>query len=86
MIILPDITPEATFNRAEIIRKAVANLRTELDNDLYSRVTISIGGALFPKDGETSELLIRHADAALYRAKHDGRNKVVLTNFDLVVS
>jgi diguanylate cyclase (GGDEF)-like protein len=86
MIILPDITPEATFNRAEIIRKAVANLRTELDNDLYSSVTISIGGALFPKDGETSELLIRHADAALYRAKHDGRNKVAMTNFDLVIS
>lgn len=80
IIILPDITPEATLNRAEIIRKAVANLRTELDNDLYNSVTISIGGALFPTDGETSDLLIRHADAALYRAKHDGRNKVIMAS------
>jgi diguanylate cyclase (GGDEF)-like protein len=78
MIILPDISPEAAFHRAEIIRKAVANLRTELNNELYSSVTISIGGALFPKDGETSEALIRYADAALYRAKHDGRNRVVM--------
>ena len=50
-IILPDITPEATLHRAEVIRKAVANLRTELDNDLYSSVTVSIGAAIFPRDG-----------------------------------
>ncbi|MEG9438871.1 diguanylate cyclase [Edaphobacter sp. HDX4] len=77
-IILPDITLEAAFNRAEVIRKAVANLRSELDNELYSAVTISVGGALFPTNGQTSETLLRQADAALYRAKHEGRNKVVM--------
>jgi diguanylate cyclase (GGDEF)-like protein len=77
-VILPDITPEATFDRAQIIRTAVANLRTQIDNDLYGNVTISIGAAVFPKDGETPESMLRHADAALYRAKRDGRNKVVM--------
>ncbi|RZU38948.1 sensor domain-containing diguanylate cyclase [Edaphobacter modestus] len=77
-IILPDITPEATLHRAEVIRKAVANLRTELDNDLYSSVTVSIGAAIFPRDGQSSESLLRHADAALYRAKREGRNRVVM--------
>lgn len=77
-IILPDITLEAALNRAEVIRKAVANLRSELDNDLYSSVTISVGGALFPTNGLTAEALLRHADAALYRAKHEGRNKIII--------
>jgi diguanylate cyclase (GGDEF)-like protein len=77
-IILPDITLEAAFNRAEVIRKAIANLRNELDNELYSAVTISIGGALFPTNGLTAEALLRHADAALYRAKREGRNKVIM--------
>ena len=79
-IILPDITPEATLNRAEGIRKAVASLRAELDNDMYSSVTISIGAAIFPEDGQSSELLLRHADAALYRAKREGRNRVIMAD------
>jgi diguanylate cyclase (GGDEF)-like protein len=77
-IILPDITPENALKRAQVIREAVASLRTELENDLYSSVTISIGGAIFPQDGQSSELLLRHADASLYRAKHEGRNRVVM--------
>ncbi|HEU4635798.1 MAG TPA: diguanylate cyclase [Edaphobacter sp.] len=77
-IILPEITPEIALQRAEIIREAVAELRTRLDNTLYNSVTISIGAALFPQDGSSSELLLRHADAALYRAKHEGRNRVVM--------
>lgn len=77
-IILPDISSENAYLRAEVIRKAVANLRTELANELYSAVTISIGGAIFPADGQTSDALLRHADAALYRAKREGRNKVIL--------
>ncbi|HTF67370.1 MAG TPA: GGDEF domain-containing protein, partial [Edaphobacter sp.] len=85
-IILPDITPDAALNRAEVIRKAVANLRTELDNDLYSSVTISIGAAIFPQDGQTSELLLRHSDAALYRAKREGRNKVVMVDHAASIS
>ncbi|MEE4330751.1 MAG: EAL domain-containing protein, partial [Wenzhouxiangella sp.] len=36
------------------------------------RVTGSIGISLFPEDGETTEDLLRHADAALYRAKENG--------------
>ncbi len=41
-------------------------------DDRLLRVTASIGISLFPEDGETSEDLLRHADAALYRAKADG--------------
>ncbi|MBB6085914.1 putative bifunctional diguanylate cyclase/phosphodiesterase [Wenzhouxiangella marina] len=41
-------------------------------DDRLLRVTASIGMSLFPKDGETAEDLLRHADAALYRAKEEG--------------
>jgi diguanylate cyclase (GGDEF)-like protein len=36
---------------------------------------VSIGIAVAPADGETSEQLLKNADIALYRAKGDGRNR-----------
>jgi diguanylate cyclase (GGDEF)-like protein len=40
-------------------------------------VTISIGVSCYPEDGLSSEELIQAADEALYRAKNEGRNRVV---------
>ena len=40
------------------------------------KVTASIGVAFFPEDGLTTTELSRAADAALYRAKREGRNAV----------
>jgi len=37
-------------------------------------VTPSLGFAIFPKDGEDGNQLMRHADAAMYRSKHEGKN------------
>ena len=37
-------------------------------------LTVSIGGSLFPEDGDTATELIRNADTAMYRAKEQGRN------------
>ena len=41
-------------------------------------MTISLGVASFPDDAADSEALVRAADAALYEAKHGGRNCAVL--------
>lgn len=42
--------------------------------ELVLPVTVSIGGALFPDDGESIETLTKRSDEALYRAKRAGRN------------
>ena len=41
-------------------------------NQLY--LETSIGIAIYPQDGEDAEVLLQHADAALYRTKKQGRN------------
>lgn len=38
------------------------------------RVTASIGVCLYPDDGETADVLLKHADVAMYEAKANGRN------------
>ena len=38
------------------------------------RVSASIGIALYPDQGDSSEVLIRAADQAMYKVKHEGKN------------
>jgi diguanylate cyclase (GGDEF)-like protein len=38
---------------------------------------LSLGVAVFPEHGATPDALLRAADAALYRAKKEGRDRVV---------
>jgi diguanylate cyclase (GGDEF)-like protein len=43
--------------------------------DMQVYVTLSVGVALSPQDGESRSVLMAAADLALYRAKHEGRNR-----------
>lgn len=76
LLILPGASFFDAHGRAEELREAVQALRI-LDGDASIQVTASLGVASgFPKDYES---LIRAADAALYRAKGNGRNCVMAT-------
>ncbi len=44
----------------------------------YGDVTMSIGLALYPESGTSSDVLLRRADQALYHAKRQGRDQVQL--------
>ena len=56
-----------------VANKVLSCLRaTVYADDLSFEVTGSVGVAVFPRDGEDAEVLIRNADAAMYRAKEQG--------------
>lgn len=76
-IILSETDKQAAQLVAERIRQAVEENRLKIyDEEL--KITVSIGISSFPRDAKTSTALIDKADAALYRAKQGGRNKVCL--------
>jgi diguanylate cyclase (GGDEF)-like protein len=79
ILILPGAATEIVLQRAESLRIGVADtLRIQHDNQMLPQVTLSIGVASFPADGNSSQECIGAADRALYRAKTLGRNRVVL--------
>lgn len=75
VIVLPEVgLPEAT-DMAERLRRLVASCRVDIGDGVVS-ATVSIGVAAYPEHGQTVEELFEAADAAMYRAKHAGRNRV----------
>ena len=76
MVILQDVPPDVTCQRAERIRDAARELRVRHGGRVLEAVTLSLGVAVFPDHGSSPELLMRSADVALYRAKQDGRDRL----------
>lgn len=76
VVVLPRAEPEGALRKAEAIRRAIEAEHFTLALETI-RVTVSIGVAHFPRDAATPDELVGQADAALYRAKSDGRNRVV---------
>jgi diguanylate cyclase (GGDEF)-like protein len=77
-IILPDTTVKGACDRAESILTAIANLKIAFGQQTFGGFSVSIGMTFFPGDGASADELLQHADAALYDAKHNGRNQVCL--------
>ena len=87
VVLLPDL-PAADAGRGELravaerIRRRVSRLDVATDTPdgplTIRGLSTSIGGAAFPADASGLEPLMQAADAALYRAKRDGRNVVRL--------
>lgn len=75
-VVLPGLAPGDTLSVAERLRTAVSGLPCTVGN-LSLSVTISIGVSHYGRDGRAMTELIEAADAALYRAKTAGRNRVV---------
>ena len=77
-ILLPETPPEQAFEIADRIRRAVAQRPFDVETSSEPiRATISIGVAGFPRDGGDANELIHQADLAVYRAKLQGRNRVL---------
>jgi diguanylate cyclase (GGDEF)-like protein len=74
-VILPETSLETACDRAEELRRAVHGLNLDHHGQSLGGITISLGVAVFPQHGEEPDVLLRAADAALYQAKHAGRDR-----------
>jgi diguanylate cyclase (GGDEF)-like protein len=69
---------EAVMQRAEKFRQGIRNCDITHEGRRIGAVTLSIGISMFPDHATSAQALLQAADAALYRAKNSGRNRVVM--------
>jgi diguanylate cyclase (GGDEF)-like protein len=75
-VLLVNCPPSVALARAETVRRAVEEMRSDADPRHELRTTVSIGFASAPLHGRRAIDLMRSADRALYEAKDAGRNLV----------
>lgn len=78
VVILPECSLLQAGTRAEQIRQRLKDLYTEHEGELPTVITASIGVAAFQEATDRADLLLKRADDALYEAKHEGRDRVVM--------
>lgn len=76
-VLLPETDREKAVEVGERVRQAVAASQVPAGDASPIRYTTSIGVSALQKGDTTIEALLNRADAALYRAKEAGRNRVV---------
>jgi diguanylate cyclase (GGDEF)-like protein len=82
-VVLPGMTLTQAMIEGERIRKALEDAALPHPATPQGVVTISVGvAAMIPRAGYSAELLIAAADAALYRAKGLGKNRVESASID----
>ncbi len=77
LLLLPRAGHEDALGVAERIRVAAEQLKIRYEGRLLEPVTLSLGVATLPDHASGGQQLIKAADKALYRAKAEGRNRVV---------
>jgi diguanylate cyclase (GGDEF)-like protein len=78
ILILPEISLEDLRQSAERLRKKVKELHIPYAGGALEAITLSLGIALFPVHGATGKAVVHAADEALYEAKHQGRDRIVV--------
>lgn len=77
-VILPETTIAGALILAERARHGLADAPIPLDDGREIAVTVSIGVACYPDAADNPNELVECADLALYAAKEEGRNRVVI--------
>jgi diguanylate cyclase (GGDEF)-like protein len=77
LIIMPEIDKLTAVQVADRMRSNIQNHEIEVLDGEKVRVTASFGVSIFPKDGISPDDLLVKADERLYKAKWEGKNRVV---------
>ena len=80
VVVLPTADVRAAEARAERIREKLRELVVMHNGRSLGLITVSIGVAALPNHGTSEKDLLESADAALYRAKREGRDRVALAD------
>ncbi len=76
VVVMPNINMDTAYERAENIRQSLNSLRVPY-GQYNLTITISMGIACYPINGETRESVLRAADQAMYGAKEAGRDHIL---------
>ena len=78
VIVMPDTDPVLGFRIADRIRQSIGEVPFQINNGAREiSVTVSVGMTGLRGQDATPETLLKRADEALYKAKRDGRNRVI---------
>lgn len=77
LLLMPGASMEIALKRANELNLSVKQL--PLQNKSQKQITISAGVAIFPEHGSIGQDIIKAADAAMYRAKEEGRDRVCIS-------
>jgi diguanylate cyclase (GGDEF)-like protein/PAS domain S-box-containing protein len=84
VVVLPTADLNAAEARAERIREKFRELIVTHSGRSLGLITASIGVAALPNHGTSEKVLLESADTALYRAKREGRDRVVVADAVLI--
>ncbi|NJP06100.1 MAG: GGDEF domain-containing protein [Chloroflexaceae bacterium] len=79
-VVLPGASIEISQQRAEQLRRAISTLSIEHNGQVLGPITISLGVSAFPQHSSNADDLVKAADIALYQAKVQGRNRVMVSD------
>jgi diguanylate cyclase (GGDEF)-like protein len=79
IVMLPGISKRDAFSYADQLRKKISQHSFPYrEKQPLGFVSISGGIACFPEDGDSMDTVIQNADKSLYRAKSEGKNRILL--------
>jgi diguanylate cyclase (GGDEF)-like protein/PAS domain S-box-containing protein len=78
VLILPEVAQDIILQRAQFLCDGVRSLTVEHHGTVMGTISASLGVALFPQHGDSRDELIQAADEAMYRAKREGRDRIVV--------
>ncbi len=85
LLVLPESSLTMGLQRAEELRERVRHLQWEFQGERLAGITLSLGVAESPSQGDTRVELLQSVDWALYRAKQAGRDRAVSAGYERLV-